>query len=252
MPHLPDRAIFNLATPIADFCIPADITEACAMVESRFHAMPSPTPAAFPKRKYDIYLPSHSFEDSAMYLDRLELKMAQVGVLRTLKYLSRSRPSSRSARVPEAEAWRGYEQALIRYGLEVAKAYVRYRGSDTTLNILKQRVVRGEWLKPTWVYEDQTRTVHQTYLVNIGKRRSIAKAIHHILANEDFRSVAEFLRRSNFPPTLKTLDSYLLEDLKHYLCSEYDVNFRRYPNHYQQFGWDVSSCYDMRLTECLH
>jgi hypothetical protein len=229
---------------MAEFSMPSEVPNATF----------SPTPVtSSKKRKYDIYLPSHSFEESAMCLDRLELKMAQVGVLRILKYLRRSRPVSRSARVLEAEVWRGHEQALIRYGIAVAKAYISHGGSDTVLHILKQRVVRGEWLKPAWVYEEQTRTVHQMYLVNIGRRRTIAKAIRNIIANQGFRmSRAEFLLRSNYPPILRTLEPYIVEDLKHRLCVDYNVNFRQYPNHYQQFGWDISSFCNLRLTECLH
>jgi len=233
-----------------DFCVPSEVAIGPAVVESRpiyssidtagqiaidwGLARPS---SAKPHRRLDIFLPSHSFEESASYLDRPELKRAQVSVLRILKYLRKPRPSSSRLRLRDAEVWRGFEQSLIRYGLEVAKAYVRHGGSTIGLQILQSLVVRGPWEKPEWVYSEDTQYQHQSELLTLGARRAIRKAInHHFTHNGNGLSVTRFLSDHNYPPLI-AIDRYLIDDVKHMLHRSYNINFRNYRNHYQQFRW---------------
>jgi hypothetical protein len=124
-------------------------------------------------RQYRVFIPYHNFQQCAGCLDTPELKAAQIAVLRILKYLKYS-----DEHQDKAEAWRGYEQSLIRYGIYVAEEYIRRGGNNKVLDYLKTLVVRGPWTKPHWVYDDNTLVNHRNHLLKRGLRRKLAKFIN--------------------------------------------------------------------------
>jgi hypothetical protein len=164
-----------------------------------------------PNRQYRVFIPYHSFKKCAICLDIPELKAAQIAVLRILNYLKQH-----VERQETAEIWRGYNQALIRYGIYVAEEYVQRGGSGKVLDYLKTLVVRGPWTKPNWVYDGHTLDNNRKHLLRRGLRRSIAKAIHKLEPRGIRFYLAQFRgSRVLSYHTLRDCDTSVLNCFKH-------------------------------------
>ncbi|MEH0471616.1 MSMEG_6728 family protein [Streptomyces sp. B21-097] len=75
------------------------------------------------------FLPYPDFRDSALVLDRRRLGKQRVEALQVLRGLVR--PGYGWRRHPAVRMWAGYEEALVRYGLEICRAWCDLGHRDT-------------------------------------------------------------------------------------------------------------------------
>jgi len=149
-------------------------------------------------RTYIVPVPFVSFKKSAICMADKDLKLTRVAILRCLRKLNRN-PSRQP--IKAVEAWRGYEQALIRYGIQIALECKQRGFVDKSLEKLQNLLTTESWEKPKWVYWNKCRESYQSYLRLQDYRRYIWRllnwfwridryirrnycSIHHLLREE--------------------------------------------------------------------
>jgi hypothetical protein len=118
------------------------------------------------------FLPYPSFRRSARALDDRRLGKQRVEVLQILNALTGK--SRGWVNHPAVKMWRGYEDALVLYGLVVTREWVRRGHADTVAGKLMAFVPAG-WTRPRrlppWVGDPAFHRSHQSALVRKGPER---------------------------------------------------------------------------------
>ncbi|WP_109004706.1 MSMEG_6728 family protein [Streptomyces rishiriensis] len=93
------------------------------------------------------FLPCPDFRASALVLDRRRLGKQRVEALQVLRGLVR--PGYGWRRHPAVRMWTGYEEALVRYGLEICRAWCDLGHQDTCAATLVADFRAAQPLAPT-------------------------------------------------------------------------------------------------------
>lgn len=150
-------------------------------------------------RTYIVPMPFVSFKESAACLADKDLKLTRVAILRCLRKLISRKPARRP--IKAVEAWRGYTQALVRYGIQVALECKRRGFTDKSLEKLQSLLTTEQGEKPNWIYWKKCRESYQSYLKLQDYRRYVwgllnwfwkidryiqrhHHSIHHLLQDE--------------------------------------------------------------------
>lgn len=112
------------------------------------------------------FLPYPSFEQSAQVLDRQRLGKQRVETLQVLRALSGQ--TAGWVNHPATIMWRGYEPALIAYGVAICDEWVTGRGYRDTC---KDKILSfhnffpGELVAPHWLGDDAFHLAHKSNLI---------------------------------------------------------------------------------------
>ena len=118
------------------------------------------------------FLPYPSFRQTARILDRARLGKQRVEALQVLRAVQV--PGYGWRHHPAAAMWRGYELALVAYGIEMCDEWIRQGHPDTVRpqllaafpnHLLRQRALRNRRLLPPWLGNPQFHRSHQSALV---------------------------------------------------------------------------------------
>ncbi|WP_328340686.1 MSMEG_6728 family protein [Streptomyces violaceus] len=123
------------------------------------------------------FLPYPGFRDSALVLDRRRLGKQRVEALQVLRGLVV--PDYAWRRHPAVRMWAGYEEALVRYGLEICRVWREQGHQDTCAATLvadlaatrphapvrDQRQLAAEGELPPWLGDDTFHRSHRSALV---------------------------------------------------------------------------------------
>lgn len=123
------------------------------------------------------FLPYPDFAASAAVLDRLRLGKQRVEALQVLRALTWPRYGWRNH--PAVRMWAGYEEALVRYGLEMCREWTSRGWSDTVAATLRhdfaahsgRRMVRTQeelgrlCALPPWLGREDLHRSHRSALV---------------------------------------------------------------------------------------
>jgi hypothetical protein len=123
------------------------------------------------------FLPEADFRGSALLLDRRRLGKQRVEALQVLRGLTV--PGYGWRRHPAVRMWRGYEEALVRYGLEVCRVW-RERGHQDSCAaslvagyaacrpgaaVRDQRALAAAGELPPWLGDEAFHLSHRSALV---------------------------------------------------------------------------------------
>ena len=109
------------------------------------------------------FLPYPNFELSAACLDRQRLGKQRVEVLQLLKVLHGE--SDGWVNHPATKMWRGYEEALVVYGLAVCSEWISWGYKDTCYEKINAYSDCGEVVMPPWFNDSDFHQSHQSNLV---------------------------------------------------------------------------------------
>jgi hypothetical protein len=98
------------------------------------------------------FLPCPGFTDSALALDTKRLGKQRVETIQVLRALTVSGYGWRHH--PAAAMWAGYEEALVRYGLDVCAVWVGQGRGDTCAATLVTDLTTGTGLASVRTYEE--------------------------------------------------------------------------------------------------
>ncbi len=163
-------------------------------------------PRILPRRRYLTLVPHTSFEETAVSLPDKDLKLMRVVSLRVLRVLTCGRnPNLNRAGLRSVNLWQGHTQALIRYGMAIARELVRRGYRDTSMEEFQSHFVRELVTKPQWVFWPRLRMSHRAY-INLRKlREACAREVYRYLEGSD-TGVREYLRNAGHT-TIRTLSS---------------------------------------------
>ncbi|MFF9521121.1 MSMEG_6728 family protein [Streptomyces achromogenes] len=123
------------------------------------------------------FLPDSDFRRSALLLDRRRLGKQRVEALQVLRGLTV--PGYGWRRHPAVRMWSGYEEALVRYGLEVCRVWreqghqdscaaslvAGYAGARPGAPVRDQAALSRAGELPPWLGDDAFHRSHQSALV---------------------------------------------------------------------------------------
>ncbi|BBY78942.1 MSMEG_6728 family protein [Mycolicibacterium pulveris] len=123
------------------------------------------------------FLPYPGFDASARVLDRRRLGKQRVETIQVLRALTV--PGYGWRHHPAAAMWAGYEEALVRYGLDVCAVWCESGGADTCAATLATDLTKGTGLTvvrtqkelaaadelPPWLGDKEFHRSHQSSLV---------------------------------------------------------------------------------------
>lgn len=123
------------------------------------------------------FLPYPGFDASARVLDRRRLGKQRVEAIQVLRALTVHGYGWRHH--PAAAMWAGYEEALVRYGLDVCAVWCESGGADTCATTLATDLAKGTGLTavrtqeklagadelPPWLGDTEFHRSHQSSLV---------------------------------------------------------------------------------------
>jgi len=118
------------------------------------------------------FLPYPDFRQTALVLDRPRLGKQRVEALQILRALQV--PGYGWRHHPAAAMWRGYEAALIAYGVAICDEWIRQGHPDTVRAQLVaacagrrmgQLALRNRGLEPPWLGDPEFHRAHQSALV---------------------------------------------------------------------------------------
>ena len=124
------------------------------------------------------FLPYPGFDASARVLDRRRLGKQRVETIQVLRALTVHGYGWRHH--PAAAMWAGYEEALVRYGLDVCAVWCEGGGADTCATTLATDLAKGTGLTavrtqeklaaadelPPWLGDKEFHRSHQSSLVS--------------------------------------------------------------------------------------
>ncbi len=146
-----------------------------------------------PRRRYLTLMTHSSFEETAKVLNVKELKLMRVVALRVLRVLTSDQDTDLPrARRRSVNLWQGHTQALVRYGMAIARELVNRDYKDTSMEEFRTHFVRGVVCKPPWVFWPRLRASHRGY-INLRRLREVfAKETVRLLP--EGRGLREHLR----------------------------------------------------------
>lgn len=123
------------------------------------------------------FLPLPDFDDSAAVLDLRRLGKQRVETIQVLRALTV--PGYGWRRHPAAAMWAGYEEALVRYGLQICDQWCRQDRADTCATTLvtdlastvgiasirTQRELDADGELPPWLGDEDVHRSHRSALV---------------------------------------------------------------------------------------
>lgn len=110
------------------------------------------------------FLPFPDFNKSAQVLDRMRLGKQRVETLQILQAL---RNETRWKNHPAVKMWKGYERALIQYGLSICTEWI-YRGyRDTCHAKISSFIERDttQYILPPWLGSEEFHRAHRSNLL---------------------------------------------------------------------------------------
>ncbi|MBW8486592.1 MSMEG_6728 family protein [Actinomadura parmotrematis] len=119
------------------------------------------------------FLPCKDFAESARVLDRLRLGKQRVETLQVLRGLTV--PGYGWRHHPAVRMWKGHEEALVRYGLEICRQWCERGHTDTCaaslesqagfLRVRTQHELAAAGALPPWLGDPAFHRSHQSSLV---------------------------------------------------------------------------------------
>lgn len=110
------------------------------------------------------FLPYPDFTESAAALDRLRLGKQRVEALQILRALTREDYGWKHH--PAVKMWRGYEPALVAYGLAICEEWVARGGKDNcAAQIQAEGPAPSTAHLPAWVGDEQFHRAHRSALL---------------------------------------------------------------------------------------
>ena len=109
------------------------------------------------------FLPYSDFVQSAACLDRQRLGKQRVEVLQLLKALNGE--SSGWTNHPATRMWRGYQEALVCYGLAVCSEWISRGYNDTCYEKINSYSEDAEVVMPPWMGDSDFHLSHQSNLI---------------------------------------------------------------------------------------
>lgn len=116
----------------------------------------------------NTFLPYSDFAESAKCLDNKRLNKQKVEVYQMLKALNGE--TKGWVNHPCTLMWKGYENALIEYGLVICQECIRRGFKDTCSNKITQYTKSGGIVMPWWLGIDK---VHQSHRSNLYRKDSV-------------------------------------------------------------------------------
>jgi hypothetical protein len=108
------------------------------------------------------FLPYADFQQSAQAIDRARLGKQRLEVLQLLNALTRHGGWSRH---PAAKMWRGYENALVEYGLVICDEWLRRGYQDNCRSKIGSYFRGGPITYPPWLGQVEFHLSHRSNLV---------------------------------------------------------------------------------------
>lgn len=108
------------------------------------------------------FLPYPCFKTSAECLDRQRLGKQRVEVLQLLKAL---RGGSGWVNHPATKMWRGHEESLIQYGIQICSEWIRRGYKDTCTGKILAFSDGSEFIHPSWVGSPDFHASHRSNLL---------------------------------------------------------------------------------------
>lgn len=112
------------------------------------------------------FLPHADFEETARCLDRQRLGCQRKEAKQILSTIAKGDGAKGWANHPAVKMWRGYEAALIHYGLAICQEWVRRGYRDAQAEILRgfTEVFNGPPVNPPWLGDEAFHRAHQSNL----------------------------------------------------------------------------------------
>ena len=108
------------------------------------------------------FLPYPHFHESAKVLDYRRLGKQRVETLQLLKALNTGGAWSNH---PAAKMWRGYEDALVYYGVTMCREWIGRGYKDTCLPKIQAYAKYPLLVEPTWLGDEQFHAAHRSNLL---------------------------------------------------------------------------------------
>ena len=109
------------------------------------------------------FLPYEDFAASAEVLDYRRLGKQRVETWQILRALAGETRGWTNH--PASRMWRGYEDALVVYGVKICEEWIRRGYNDSMLERFVQLLVPGKVKMPAWLGNQEFHTSHQSNLV---------------------------------------------------------------------------------------
>ena len=123
------------------------------------------------RRHYLTLMAYSTFEENAKVLSDKELKLMRVVSLRVLRVLTSDQDFNLSrAKRKAVNLWNGHTQALVRYGMSIARELVNRGYKDTSMEEFRSHFVRESVTKPSWVFWARLQRSHRAY-INLRRLR---------------------------------------------------------------------------------
>lgn len=116
----------------------------------------------------NTFLPYKSFSKSASVLDNKRLGKQRVEVWQI--YMSLTKPNYGWKNHPAVKMWKGYECALLDYGIAICEEWIRRGYRDSLLPIFQKKIQRFKiCIKPYWLTNNFIRA-HRSNLLRKDKK----------------------------------------------------------------------------------
>lgn len=115
------------------------------------------------------FLPYADFDQSARVLDNKRLGKQRVEAYQILKALTE--PTYGWKNHPAVKMWKGYEQALAKYGESMCREWISRGYNDTLLNRIFTPITSQvrEVILPPWIGDQSFHEAHQSNLLRKSK-----------------------------------------------------------------------------------
>lgn len=113
------------------------------------------------------FLPSPSFQQSARYLDPVRLRNQRREVLSILAAISGEKLGWYNH--PATRMWRGYQTALVQYGLAIC-AEIMERGYVDNSRFIIMAYRFGPYVEPPWLGDSRLHSSHRSNLLRKDRR----------------------------------------------------------------------------------
>jgi hypothetical protein len=117
------------------------------------------------------FLPDKDFKKSASFLDNKRLGKQRVETMQILKALTL--PEYGWKNHPAVKMWKGYEIALVLYGLDICREWKSRGFKDTCeekiLDIADDNQLTGKVIYPHWLGDERVHSSHRSNLLRKDK-----------------------------------------------------------------------------------
>ena len=208
-----------------------------------------------------ILIPFADFNKCAKCFDSRTLTRQCIAILRLLRHYyknrfydyHRSRHNLSQEEInSDASLWRNYQQILVEYGMVLAQERLNRGFNDAFLLHIAAFKTDIPSYRPKWLGWELLHQSHRSALLVISERQVIQNGIKIIkqsfkqsgisrfcISHEEYRSIDEWLECSFCTSSIRHLDKWDLDRIKHSLAREHNIRFPR--NFYRIQGFEDRS-----------